>query len=529
MWWQGAVVYQIYPLSFYDRDGDGQGDLAGVAEKLAYVADLGVDAIWLSPVFKSPMRDYGYDVEDYTAIDPRFGVMADFERLIEAAHALGLRVIIDQVLAHTSDRHDWFAKSRAGDPLFADWYVWADPRPDGAPPNNWLSLFGGPGWSWDAGRRQYYLHSFLPEQPHLNLHNPAVRAALLEVLRFWLDLGADGFRLDAANFYLHDPSLADNPPRAQAEAPDNPYFLQHHVHDRSRPDVAGFLAEIRGLLDRYADRVAMAEVFDEEADARRAAEYSAPGLLHTAYSFAILQPSLSAGLLREAIGAFFEASPESWPTWAFSNHDVVRAATRWAGEGIEPRPAKLLIALLLALPGTICLYQGEELGLPQAELAAESLRDPSGRHRGAGRDGARTPMPWRAGAPHAGFTSGAPWLPVPEAHLPLAVDRQEADPQSVLGFTRTMLRWRRQAGLARAATFELPDAPEPVFAIVRDVGGDRHLLAFNLSAAPVRVPLSDLEVSEVLHAEALARHGLAARAKGDGIDFAGHGMLWARV
>jgi len=524
MWWQGAVVYQIYPLSFLDSDGDGQGDLAGVVEKLGYVAELGVDAVWLSPFFKSPMRDYGYDVEDYTAIDPRFGVMADFERLIEAAHQLGLKVIIDQVLAHTSDRHAWFRSSRAGDPAFADWYVWADPRPDGAPPNNWLSLFGGPAWSWDAGRRQYYLHSFLPEQPHLNLHNPEVRRALIEALRFWLELGVDGFRLDAANFYAHDPGLADNPPRAQAAAAENPYFRQRHVHDRSRPEALDFLAQMRELLDAYPGRVAMAEVFDEEANAARAAEYCAPGRLHTAYSFALFEPELTAGLLRQTISAFFEASPKSWPTWAFSNHDVVRAATRWAGAGIEPRPAKLLIALLLALPGTICLYQGEELGLPQARLpAAESLRDP------AGRDGARTPMPWRAGAPQAGFTSGAPWLPVPEAHLPLAVDRQEADPMSTLAFTRAMLRWRQQAGLARAAGFEVLDTPEPVFALVRDVGGDRLLLAFNLSAAPLRLPLSGLEVIEILHAEALAAHGLAARAKGDGIDFAGHGMLWARV
>ena len=489
-WWRGGVFYQIYPRSFADSDGDGVGDLRGITAHLDYVAELGVDAIWLSPFQASPQDDFGYDVSDYRAVDPLFGTLADFDALLARAHALGLRVIMDQVISHSSDRHAWFAESRQdrGNPR-ADWYVWADPRPDGTPPNNWLSVFGGGGWQWEPRRMQYYLHNFLVSQPDLNLHNSEVLDAIEGELAFWLDRGVDGFRLDTANFYLHDKLLRDNPPRPDAlrgggDTPmSNPHAWQSHVYDRSRPENLGVLRRLRALTDRYPERMMVGEIACD-LGVRRIAEYcAAPDLLHTGYSFDLLGPVFSAAHVRRSVEDFFAEPGDGWPAWALSNHDVMRVASRW-GDG-SPECVRLLLALLLTLPGTPFLYQGEELGLPQAEIGFADLRDPYGIAFWPsikGRDGCRTPMPW-TDAPGAGFSDGKPWLPVPTAHRALAMAAQAADPGSALAFTRAFLRLRRAHPALRHGRARFLDAPEPVLAFRRaaDV-----LVVLNLSAAPQR-------------------------------------------
>ncbi|MGF1641565.1 MAG: alpha-amylase family glycosyl hydrolase, partial [Rhodospirillales bacterium] len=446
-WWRGAVIYQIYPRSFLDADGDGIGDLAGITGKLPYVAGLGVDGIWLSPFFPSPMKDFGYDVADYRDVDPMFGTLADFDRLLAEAHRLGLRVIIDQVYSHSSDRHPWFEESRRSrDDAKADWYVWADPKEDGTPPNNWLAVFGGPAWDWETRRRQYYLHNFLKEQPDLNLHNPEVQEAVLDVARFWLQRGVDGFRLDVANFYMHDRELRDNPPVPHPD-PVKPYWLQRQIYNRSRPETLAFVARLRALMDRYPGTMSVAELASDDPIGTMVAYTDGSDRFHTAYSFVFLGPPLGAAAIRGIVEAMLARSPGAWPSWAFSNHDVERVATRWGGPGGAVGDlAKLLIALLCSLRGTAFLFQGEELGLPQADVPFERLQDPEGRtfwpeHKG--RDGCRTPIPWASATPHAGFSVAEPWLPVDPAHRPLAVDVQEGDPASTLRFTRGFLAWRR--------------------------------------------------------------------------------------
>jgi alpha-glucosidase len=498
-WWRGAVIYQIYPRSFMDSNGDGIGDLPGITARLDHVAGLGVDAIWVSPFFRSPMKDFGYDVADYRAVDPMFGTLEDFDALLARAHALGLKVIIDQVLSHTSDQHAWFTASRGnrGNPQ-ADWYVWADPRADGTPPNNWLSVFGGPAWQWDSRRRQYYLHSFLVEQPDLNFHCPAVQDALLDEVRFWCERGVDGFRFDACNHQFHDARLRSNPPADGGEVStvraDNPYAMQRHVYDKSQPENLRFLERLRALLDEYG-AVALGEVGDENAPPVMARYTERGKRLHLAYSFSLLTGEHSARHLRKQVEALDRAlaKTDGWGCWAVSNHDVPRVATRWsAGNPADTRRDRLWLALLLSLRGSACIYQGEELGLPEAEVPFELLQDPYGRAfwpEFKGRDGARTPLPWTADAPQAGFTSGTPWLPVSGEHHRLAVDRQAADPQSMLNFSRALLRWRRGLPLLRAGDIRFIDAPDPVLRFERRRGNSAVQAVFNLGAEPVSLPL----------------------------------------
>lgn len=490
-WWRGAIVYQIYPRSFRDSDRDGVGDLKGVIEKLDHVAQLGCDAIWLSPFFVSPMKDYGYDVSHYTDVDPLFGTLADADALIARAHALGLKVIIDQVWSHSSDQHPWFAESRASrDNAKADWYVWADAKPDGSPPNNWQAMFGGPSWTWDARRRQYYLHNFLPEQPDLNVRNPQVQDALLDVARFWLERGVDGFRLDVVNFLTHDAQLRDNPPLALGRTPPRPHQFQRHLYDRTQPDTLPFLARLRALLDRYG-AVAVGEIEDEEP-LRVQREYTdGPERLHTAYSFFLLrQRALTPAVIKDAMAQWEGA--RGWPSWSLSNHDVVRFPTRLAGD--NPQRVKLMLALLLALRGTAFLYQGDELGLPHAEVPFARLRDPEAIAfwpSGVGRDGARTPMPWTHAHDMAGFTEAADaWLPLDPRHKALAVDAQAGVADSVLELTRAMIAFRRGSAALREGEFVALDAPEPVLAFERRAGDERLLCLFNLGPEPVRRPLA---------------------------------------
>lgn len=504
-WWRGAVIYQIYPRSFQDSTGDGIGDLRGITARLDHVARLGIDAIWLSPIFPSPMADMGYDVADYTDIDPLFGTLADLDRLVETAHALGLKVMIDQVLSHTSDRHPWFAESRSSrDNAKADWYVWADPQPDGTPPNNWFSHFGGPAWEWDPRRRQYYLHNFLASQPDLNFHEPAVQDAMLDVLRFWLERGVDGFRFDTVNYYFHDRKLRPNPP-AERDDPRptvNPYDMQDPIRSKNQPENIAFLKRIRTLMNHFEARTTVGEVGETGNRAMAVmGEYTrGEKRLHMAYSFEMLGPAFSARHFRKGVEKFFKAASDGWPCWSFSNHDVIRHVTRWQAHCEDTDAlARQAAALLLSLRGSVCLYQGEELGQTESELAFEELTDPPGIRfwpEYKGRDGCRTPMVWDASSAHAGFSTGSPWLPIKPPQAARHVAGQEDDPASVLAFYRRMLAWRRGQPALRTGGIRFFGTDEPVLGYLRqDAGGDLACV-FNLSAAPVEVKARGLTLVE---------------------------------
>jgi alpha-glucosidase len=497
-WWRGAVIYQIYPRSFQDDSGDGLGDLPGLIRRLDHVASLGVDAIWLSPIFPSPMKDMGYDVSDYCGIDPIFGSLEDFDQLVAKAHQLGLKVIIDQVLSHTSDRHPWFMESRMSkDNARADWYVWADPLPDGSPPNNWLAVFGGVAWEWEARRRQYYLHNFLVEQPDLNFHNPEVQEAVLEVMRFWLERGVDGFRLDTVNFYTHDRALRSNPPVTETRPnlpPVNPFDMQRAVYSRNRPENLPFVERMRALTDAYDARMMVGEVGEKgDLGIGLMADYTrGDRRLHMAYSFDLLGPVFTAAHFRHEVETFFRAAPDGWPCWSFSNHDVQRHVTRWAKAGEEEAVARLSIAILASLPGSICLYQGEELGQTDTELTYEELTDPPGLRfwpENKGRDGCRTPMVWEAGAPHAGFSPVTPWLPVKPAQAARAVDRQEGREGTVLSAYRRPIAFRQARPELRRGAARFLDLPEPVLGIVRGEEGAEVTVLFNLGREEATVEM----------------------------------------
>ncbi len=484
-WWRGATLYQVYPRSFADSNGDGIGDLAGITARLDYIARLGVDGIWLSPFFKSPMRDFGYDVSDHCCVDPTFGTLADFDTLLARAHTLGLKVLIDQVWSHTAIEHPWYQKSRTSrdertNPK-ADWYVWADAKPDGSPPSNWQSWMGGPSWTWEPRRQQYYLHNFLPQMPDLNLHNPEVQDAMLAVGRFWLERGVDGFRLDTANYYCHDPAFRDNPPQPSEHRACTPAAMQQHLHDICQPQTLPFLERVRTLCDEFEGRMTVAEIGSQN-NLQRMVEYTrGQDRLHTAYSFMLLGAQPKAAALAEAQAAWHEGDgAAAWPSWALSNHDAPRVATRWA-QGNVPRTRQLL-ALLACLRGTVFLYQGEELGLPQADLALEELQDPFGKANWPhepGRDGCRTPMPWMAGTHALGFTTGQPWLPLAPAHQALAVDSQEADTGSTLHLTRRLLALRRRHAALRLGELATLHADEQVWVLRRQHGTNTVWAAFN--------------------------------------------------
>ncbi len=492
-WWKGAVIYQIYPRSFADTNGDGIGDLKGIERNLDHVASLGVDCIWISPFFTSPMRDFGYDVADHQDVDPIFGTIGDFDAVVAKAHRLGLKLIIDQVYSHSSDQHRWFGKSRSSrDNPRADWYVWADPKPDGSPPNNWQSVFGGPSWTWDARRGQYYLHNFLPEQPDLNLHNPQVQEALLEITRFWLERGVDGFRFDAINFAMHDPELRDNPPAEPGGKRTRPFDFQKHLYNQSHPSIALFLEQIRALVESYGDRFALAEVGGERA-LQEMHEYTAGSRrLHSAYGFDFLYAErLTPALVAQSAAQWPADGGVGWPSWAFENHDSPRAIPRWCKPQHREPFARAKMLLLGCLRGSIILYQGEELGLTQVEVPFDKLQDPeaiANWPQTLSRDGARTPIPWRSDAPGQGFTSGDPWLPFGEDHHQLAVDVQQADPNSLLAFTRRVVALRRRVPALRWGTMNVVEAGRQKLVFERAFGDQRLRCTFNLSDD--EVPLS---------------------------------------
>lgn len=489
-WWHGATIYQIYPRSFMDSNGDGVGDLAGITQRLDHVARLGVEGIWISPFYTSPMADFGYDISNYCDVDPIFGTLADFDALVARAGELGLKVIVDQVYAHTSDAHPWFEESRASrSNSYADWYVWADPKPDGSPPNNWQSVFGGPAWCWDARRGQYYLHNFLKEQPQLNVHNPKVQEALLDVARFWLERGVAGFRIDALNFTMHDPLLRDNPPAPDTgEVRTRPFDFQLQTYNQSHPDIPQFIERLQALIASYSSTFSLAEVGGRNALTEMLQFTHGPERLDSAYGFDFLYaPALTPALVQQALEAWDGPEVGGWPSWAFENHDAPRALSRWcAEEDMRPAFARMKVMLFFALRGNLILYQGEELGLLQDEVPFDLLQDPEAIANWPltlSRDGVRTPLPWVGGDARGAFTLGLPWLPLSGQNLARAVDRQEADPASQLNLTAHLQQIRKVLPALRKGTCAvlLADAHRLVFR--RSHKGQSVLAVFNFSEA----------------------------------------------
>ncbi|GGP26987.1 alpha-glucosidase [Silvimonas amylolytica] len=499
-WWRGAVIYQIYPRSFMDSNGDGVGDLPGIRQHVPYLKRLNIDAVWISPFFTSPMKDFGYDVSDYRDVDPLFGTLADFDALVTDLHKAGLKVIIDQVLSHTADAHPWFTESRKSrDNPKADWYVWADAHADGTPPSNWLSVFGGSAWQWDTQRRQYYLHNFLTSQPDLNFHNEEVQQATLDNIEFWLKRGVDGFRFDACNYHFHDRKLRSNPPAELVDemtvTQSNPYGMQQHRYDKSRPQNLKFLKRIRKLLDQYS-AASVGEVGDDDSLVRMAEYTSGGDKLNQAYSFNLLTETHSAEFIRTQVedleAQLAMHDKPGWACWSVGNHDVPRVLTRWGHNTDDPQFSKMVLALVTTLRGSSCLYQGDELGLPEADIPFALLQDPYGKAfwpEFKGRDGCRTPMPWKKNAAFGGFSAITPWLPVPVEHLARAVGVQERPADSVLNFTRQFLDWRRGFAPLIRGDIHFHKVPEPALLYTRKYEGKTVLVAFNLSSAKVRIKL----------------------------------------
>lgn len=535
-WWRGAVIYQIYPRSYQDSNDDGIGDLVGITQRLPYIADLGADAIWISPFFKSPMKDFGYDVSNYRDIDPMFGNLDDFDQLIDKAHELDLKVMIDLVLSHTSDQHAWFTESSSSrDNPKHDWYVWADSKPDGSPPNNWLSIFGGPGWSWNTTRCQYFQHNFLSSQPDLNFHNPQVQDALLDVVRFWLDRQVDGFRLDTINFYFCDKELRDNPalPPEQRNATIapavNPYNYQEHIFDKNRPENIEFLKRFRALLDQYPSATAVGEVGDAQKGMQLLRDYTkGQERVHMCYTFELLSPQLpSAERIAEILQSFEDQAPDSWICWAFSNHDVVRHASRWCEAQEHHRQLKMLAALLMSMRGSVCLYQGEELGLPEAELTFEQLQDPYGIKfwpKFKGRDGCRTPMVWDAEQVHGGFTDVQPWLPVNEAHKSLAVSQQIGQDNSLLEHYRQFLSFRKGCQPLIKGTLDDVHAADNVLGFVRKSGNESILCVFNFNSQQATFHVhADREL------RAIKGHGFDSQLSAEKLELPAYGAAYIQL
>ncbi len=489
LWWRGATIYQVYPRSFCDSNGDGVGDLPGITAKLDYVASLGVDALWISPFFTSPMKDFGYDVADYRDVDPVFGTLADFDALITKAHGLGLRVMADLVFSHTSEQHHWFAESRASrDNPKADWYVWADAKPDGSPPTNWASVFHGPAWTWDARRGQYYMHNFLKEQPQLNVHNREVQDALLDVVSYWLDRGVDGFRVDAINFAMHDPQLRDNPPApCDGSTRTRPFDFQLKTYNQSHPDIPKFIERIRALTDRYVGRFTVAEVGGPNPDGEMKAFTAGETHFNSAYGFDFLYADrLTPALVQRALESWPDEPGMGWPSWALSNHDAPRWISRWAPPHAKTAYAQMVMLLFVALRGNIILWQGEELGLTQVDIPFDKLQDPEAIANWPltlSRDGTRTPMPWVVQDEHGGFTTAEPWLPLGVENAARAVDRQELDPASMLNLTRRLIAFRNANEALLLGDLTIVEASETLLVFERSGAGQHMVCAYNFGEA----------------------------------------------
>lgn len=544
-WWQNAVIYQIVPWSFLDTDGDGRGNLNGIINKLDYISALGVDAIWLTPIYESPMDDLGYDITDMLDVDPVIGDLDVFDKLLALTHARGMRMIVDQVWGHTSDRHFWFLESRESrDNPKADWYVWADPKPDGSPPNNWLSAFkGDSAWAWEPQREQYFLFHFLRSQPKLNWNNPEVVEAILKRAKFWLDRGVDGFRIDAPNFFMHDPELRDEPMRPEGSPypdgidPENPMAKQMFKYSFCRPEALDALKPVRELVDQYPNAVTLAEVTLCEDSIVLSGEYVRGNeRAHLAYNSALLvEQPMSATLMRHILEKVEQNFGQGGNCWIVGNHDYGRMRSRWTGQDKDGNPYPetfyhQIAAMLVAMPGALCLYQGDELGLSEAripeDISVGQIQDPFGQALYPdvpGRDGSRTPMPWQTHAVSAGFSNREDtWLPIPDAHRPRAVNAQTEDPSSLLNTWRRLLHWRRRQPALMQGSCCLLQTEEPIFAFVRESPQQRLLCMFNLSSDTAYFTLPDSMlpcVTATGASPAAKRNGNMLRLRGYGYFF----------
>ncbi|HEX8695796.1 MAG TPA: alpha-amylase family glycosyl hydrolase [Longimicrobium sp.] len=510
-WWQRGVIYQVYPRSFLDTDGDGVGDLPGIAARLDYLRWLGVDAIWISPFYPSPMRDFGYDVTDHTGVDPLFGTLADFDALLAEAHARGLRVILDYIPNHTSDLHPWFVESRSSrESPKRDWYIWRDAAPGGGPPNNWISAFGGSAWEWDDATGQYFLHTFLRSQPDLNWREPAVEAAMLDVVRFWMDRGVDGLRLDAVQNVVKDDLFRDNPPNPDYRpGVDDPFDRLERVWSGDRPEVHEVIARMRRVADEYpGDRVLIGEIYNK---VERIIPYYGRELggCHFPYNFQLIVLPWEARTLDAAIRRYEALLPGgAWPNWVLGNHDRHRIATR-----VGAAQARVAAVLLLTLRGTPTLYYGDEIGMADVPIPPGRVQDPWEKNlpgQGLGRDPERTPMQW-SGAPNAGFTTGTPWLPLAADYRETNVQVQRCEPDSMLALYRRLLRLRRAEPALCVGTYAPVDASGDVLAYVREAEGTRFLVALNLGAEPAALDFGG--AGEIAVSTHLEREGKPVRGR----------------
>ena len=485
-WWQHGIIYQIYPRSFADSNADGVGDLRGILGKLDYLAWLGVDAIWISPVFPSPMADFGYDVSDYVGIHPIFGDMADMRELIASAHARGLKVILDFVPNHTSSEHPWFQQARASrDNPKRDFYLWRDARPDGSPPNNWLSMFGGGAWTWDEPTGQYYYHAFLREQPDLNWRNPEVRREMYAAMRFWLDQGVDGFRVDVLWHLIKDAEFRENPENPDFTPDQVPYNALLPVYSTDQPEVMEILREMRALVEEYEERVLIGEIYLPIG--RLVSYYGTAGDgAHLPFNFQLITLPWNARKIAAAISEYEGTLPPgAWPNWVLGNHDQPRIASRVG------RPQALVAAmLLLTLRGTPTLYYGDEIGMRDTVILPEQIQDPQGKNIGVSRDPARTPMQWSS-AVNAGFSSAAPWLPLGRDYEVTNVEAERTLPDSPLALYRRLIELRRREPALVLGSYR-PLVSEPdVIAYVREHEGRRFLIALNLGPRPSHLMLDE--------------------------------------
>ena len=505
-WWQTGVIYQIYPRSFQDTNGDGVGDLKGIIERLPYLVELGVDAIWLSPVFPSPMADFGYDISDYTGIDPLFGSLADFDALVARAHALGLKLIIDLVPNHTSNRHPWFIESRVSrQSAKRDWYIWRNGAPQGGPPNNWLSEFGGSAWEYDAASDQYYYHAFLREQPDLNWRNPQVRSAMHEVMRFWLRRGVDGFRVDVIWHLMKDEAFRDNPPNPDYRDGDPAYKSLLPLYSTDRPEVHEVIRGLRAVVDEFADRVLIGEIY---LPVEKLAAYYGEGLsgAHLPFNFALIETPWRADAVASLIDRYEGSLPAgAWPNWVLGNHDRPRLVSR-----IGPEQTRVAAMLLLTLRGTPTLYYGDEIGMIQVPIPPGMVRDPWGINvSGQGRDGCRSPMPWDASF-YAGFSNVEPWLPLAADSGASNTESASADPNSLLTLYRRLTALRRARPALTQGAYRPVAQSGTVLAFERVAGGEALLVVLNFGGETENnVILPDAYLGTVLLSSMPGRAGEA--------------------
>jgi alpha-glucosidase len=488
VWWKQGIIYQIYPRSFQDSNGDGIGDLQGIIARLEYLVELGVDAVWISPIFPSPMADFGYDVANYTDIDPMFGDLATFDRLVTEMHRRNLKLILDYVPNHSSDQHPWFAESRSSrtNPK-RDWYIWRDGKPDGGPPSNWVAEFGGSAWQWDERTRQYYYHAFLPEQPDLNWRNPEVMRAMLDVLRFWLDRGVDGFRVDAIHHLHEDVELRDNPPNPEWKAGMSPARRLLRVHTIEQPEVHKAVAAMRLVANEYrGDRLLIGEAY---LPIDRLVAYYGSDLsgFQLPFNFHLISRPWKPRAIRDLIESYEAKLPEGgWPNWVLGNHDKPRLASR-----IGRAQARVAAMMLLTLRGTPTIYQGEEIGMTDVPIPRERVRDPwefNVPGLGLGRDPERTPMQWDA-SPHAGFSSSEPWLPVASDYRSVNVAAQSADRKSMLSLYRALISLRRSEPSLSIGSYRTVAATDRVLSYERNDDARALRVALNMSSESEEVEL----------------------------------------